>query len=384
MEGESNMIDVEEVVLHRLTMPLQMRFETSFGVQTDRELVLIELRTSSGHVGWGESVALRRPWYNEETTDSVYAFLVNEGIPLAFSRAWNHPREFLPQAEALHGNRMAKFALEGALWDVAAQQDQAPLSRFIGGTKTAVDVGVSIGIKPVDELLHEVGEYVDQGYRRIKIKVKPGWDIEPVSAIRAEFPTIPLMVDANTAYGPDTVDLLKRLDQFDLMMIEQPFGENAWELSAEAQAVLKTPICLDESIHTVDDVARAVHMGACRIINVKLGRVGGVQAALEIATIAHQAGIELWCGGMLETGVGRALNVAIATLDAFTLPGDTAASRRYWNPDIIHPEVTVTGGRIHVPNRSGLGYEVDTEQVQRYQWAQWHFRKGTTRPSFLV
>ena len=377
------MIEVDEVVLHRLTMPLQMRFETSFGVQVDRDLILVELRTSSGVVGWGESVALRRPWYNEETTDSVYTFLVNEGIPLLFSRPWNHPREFFPAMQSLHGNQMGKLALEGALWDAFAKQDQVPLWQLIGGTKSGVDVGVSIGIKPIAELLQEVGEYVAQGYRRIKIKVKPGWDIEPVGAIREEFPGVPLMVDANTSYSSDTVNILRRLDQFDLMMIEQPFAESAFELSADVQATLKTPICLDESIHTLDDVARAIHLGACRIINVKLGRVGGIQAALDITGMARQAGLALWCGGMLETGVGRGLNVAIATLDAFTLPGDTAASRRYWNPDIIKPEVVVIGGQIQASSRPGLGYEVDTNQMQRYQWAQWHFRKGLSRPRFL-
>ncbi len=377
------MLDIDEVVLHRLRMPLEMRFETSFGVQIDRDILLAEVRSADGLVGWGECVALRRPWYNEETTDGAYSFLVNEAIPLLFSRSWDHPGEFLPAARALHGNNMAKFTVEGALWDLASQQQQVPLARLIGGRKSHVDVGVSIGIMPLDDLLDEVHEYLQQGYRRIKIKVKPGWDVEPIEAIRARFPSVPLMVDANTAYGAGDIAALKRLDDYNLMMIEQPFPEDAWELSAEVQAQLKTGICLDESIHTVDDAKRAIRTQACRIINVKLGRVGGIQAALDVAALAEPAGIDLWCGGMLETGIGRALNIAIAALSAFTLPGDTAASRRYWKPDIIRPEVTVEEGQIRVPATPGLGYQVDTDQIQRYQWAQWHFRKGMATPRFV-
>ena len=377
------MIQIDEVVLHRLTMPLQFRFETSFGVQTHRDILLAEIRTDEGLVGWGESVALSRPLYNEETTDSVYAFLVREGIPLLFSRQWADPAEFFPYAKTFHGNHMGKFTLEGPLWDIASQQRGVPLARLLGGAKTRVDVGVSIGIKPVQELLQEVKDYVDQGYRRIKIKVKPGWDSEPIGAIRALFPDVPLMVDANTAYTADDIETLKVLDEYNLMMIEQPFAEDAWDLYPIVQAALKTPICLDESIHTLEDAKRAIRSQACRIINVKLGRIGGIQAALDLVPVAEQAGIELWCGGMLETGIGRAFNVALATLSAFTLPGDTAASGRYWHPDIIRPEVTVDNGQIQVPDVAGLGYAVDTDQIQRYQWAQWHFRRGQDSPKFI-
>ncbi|WAH39142.1 o-succinylbenzoate synthase [Alicyclobacillus dauci] len=367
-------MDVCEIVIHRLVMPLQMRFETSFGVQTDRDVILLEVRTQDGYVGWGESVAARSPLYNEETTDTVEAILRKELIPLALNTKWAHPSEFFKKTLFLHGNRMAKFALEGALWDIWAQQQGLPLAQAIGGTKSKVDVGVSIGIKPIPELLQEIEDYYGQGYRRIKIKIRPGWDTEPVAAVRQKFPHVPLMVDANAAYDENHFPTLLELDKYGLMMIEQPLADNAWEEYANLQSQLETPLCLDESIHTLEDALRAIHMKACRIINVKLGRVGGIQAALELTKVAKEAGIQLWCGGMLETGVGRALNIAIATLDGFTLPGDTAASARYWNPDIILPEVTVTDGQITVPPSPGLGYSVNIDQIARYQEAQWHFR----------
>ena len=368
------MLDITEIVIHRLIMPLQMQFETSFGVQTDRDLILVEARTRDGFVGWGESVAMSSPLYNEETTDTVQAILTRELIPFTLSTKWTHPSEFLSKTAFLHGNHMAKFAVEGALWDIWSQQQGLPLRLAIGGTKSKVEVGVSIGIKPIGELLSEIEEYNGQGYRRIKIKIRPGWDIEPVSAIRKKYPNVPLMVDANTAFDKRHFPIFMELDKYDLMMIEQPLPANAWEDYTELQAQLNTSICLDESIHTLEDALRAIRMKSCRIINVKLGRIGGIQAALELVPIARQSGIQLWCGGMLETGIGRAFNIAIATLDGFTLPGDTAASQRYWKPDIIIPEVTVDHGEITVPTTPGLGYSVHTGQIQRYQKTQWHFR----------
>ncbi len=372
------MIEIEEVVLHRLQMPLQMRFETSFGVQTDRDVILAELRAADGWVGWGESVALRSPWYSEETTDSVWDFLINEAIPRILETTWDHPREFTHTMQKIHGNFMAKFTVEGALWDIWAQQQHQPLARVLGGTKTRVAVGVSIGIKPLEDLLDEVGQYVEAGYQRIKIKVKPGWDLEPIQAIRRAFPAVSLMVDANTAYGSEHLNILRAFDDWNLLMIEQPFPTEAWELSAHTQHLLKTPICLDESICTLGDARRAIEMKACQIINVKLGRIGGIQPALDLAQLAEAHNVQLWCGGMLETGIGRSFNIAIATLSGFTLPGDTAASQRYWKPDIIVPEVTVNAGHITVPDIPGRGFEVNRELVNRYQWVQRHFRQGQT------
>lgn len=370
------MIQIKEVVIHRLTMPLQIRFETSFGVQTDRDLILIELLASDGTIGWGECVAAYRPYYNEETTDSAQAVLCNELIPLVFSRNFEHPSEFFPASAQVRGNRMAKFSIEGALWDIYAQQNKLSLSAAIGGKKLAVDVGVSIGIMPIEELLSEVENYKSQGYRRIKIKIKPGWDIEPVRIIREHFPNMPLMGDANCSYEKEDFETLRKLDKYELMMIEQPLAEHAWVDCAALQAQLNTPICLDESIHSLEDFDLAMHLKACRIVNVKLGRIGGIQAALELTKKARSANIALWSGGMLETGIGRAFNVALATLDGFTLPGDTAGSSRYWKPDIIDPEVVVENGQVKVPSTPGLGYAANRSKIELYQTIQKHFRKG--------
>lgn len=368
------MISISEVVVHRLLMPMQMRFQTSYGVQTARDVILVEVRTPEGFVGWGESVAMKSPLYTEETTDTVEAMLKHELVSLLLRTPWQHPSEFLAKARPLHGNPMAKFAAEGALWDIWAQQQGISLASAFGGVKSHVDVGVSIGIKPMDELLTEVDNYLQQGYRRIKIKVQPGWDSEPIAAIRDAFSDVPLMVDANGSYEGADDAALRKLDGYGLMMIEQPFAASSMERSARLQSQMTTDLCLDESIVTLEDATRAIRISACRVINVKLGRVGGVQATLDLVKLARDAGIQLWCGGMFETGIGRAFNIAISSLAEFTLPGDSAASSRYWKPDIIIPEVVVEDGKIKVPTASGLGFAVDTDQVARYQMVQWHYR----------
>lgn len=365
---------IQQVILHRLHMPLQFRFETSFGVQTFRDVLLVEVEDQAGAVGWGECVALAAPLYNEETTDTAEIVLKNELIPRILGWEWQHPQELQDRIAAIHRHYMAKFALEGALWDAYARHHHTALATLLGGVKTKLPTGVSLGIQPLDALLEEIGQYLDQGYQRIKIKIKPGWDRTPLEAIRSRYPTVPLTVDANTAYTMDDADLLQSLDDFNLLMIEQPFGENAWDDHARLQAQIKTPICLDESIHTVLDARRAISQKACRIINVKLGRIGGLQAGIELNALARDHHIDLWCGGMLETGIGRAHNIAITTLDAFRMPGDTAASRRYWNPDIITPEVDVTDGFITVPKGPGIGFDIDVSKLRRYQLRQQHFR----------
>lgn len=365
---------IREIVLHRLHMPLQMRFETSFGVESDRDVILVEAISEDGLIGWGESVALKRPLYNEETTDTVFAILSRELIPLVLENEFSHPAHFTSISEHIRGNRMAKSAIEACLWDIWAQEQSLPLARAIGGHKSVVDVGVSLSIQPLESLLLEVRRYVEEGYRRIKLKIKPGWDERPIAFVREAFPDVQLMADANSAYKHADISHLANLEKYNLMMIEQPFLEDAWESHQELQELTSTPICLDESIRTLDDATRAIRMKACKIINVKLGRIGGIQPALEITNIARESGIALWCGGMFETGIGRAFNIAIATLEGFTLPGDTAASSRYWKPDIIEPEVMVEKGHIHVPSRPGRGYEVNLEKVARYQQRQWHFR----------
>jgi O-succinylbenzoate synthase len=263
---------------------------------------------------------------------------------------------------------MAKAALEGGVWDLYAKREGLSLSQALGGEKRSIEVGVSIGIQgSMDQLLEVIQKNVDQGYKRVKLKIKPGHDVEVIKEVRRHFPALPLMVDGNSAYTLADTDHLKKLDEFDLMMIEQPMAHDDIFDHAKLQAGLKTPICLDESIHSFDDVRHAVAFGSCKVINVKIGRVGGLSEAKRIHDFCFSKGVPIWCGGMLEAGVGRAHNIALTTLPGFTLPGDTAASSNYWEKDIIEPEVTVENGLIHVPDSPGIGYSLNHEAIAHYQ-----------------
>ncbi|MCL6637698.1 MAG: o-succinylbenzoate synthase [Alicyclobacillus sp.] len=367
-------LKIEEVVVHRLVMPLKTAMTTSYGTLHARDLLLVEVITDEGLHGWGESVAMHTPWYTEETTETVAAILRHHLIPLLWQRSWDHPREFLAASAWIRGNAMAKFALEGALWDAWAQAEGVSLAQALGGSKPRVAVGVSLGIEPLPQLLARMEAYAQAGYQRIKIKIQPGWDVTPVAAIRQAFPGVPLMVDANGSYRPDDWPQLLALDAYDLLMIEQPFPAAAWTLHARLQAELRTPVCLDESVATAADAQLAVELGACRVLNLKPGRLGGLQTAVDVATWARRQGVEVWCGGMYETGIGRAMNIALCSLDAFTLPADLAASQHYWHADIIQPEVVVEHGTVAVPCTPGLGFTVDVQRVQAWQQDQEHFR----------
>jgi len=347
-------------------MPLRFRFETSFGVEDSRLVDIVEVQ-SGPYIGYGECVAEEAPLYNEETVATAREVLVHHILPRVVREELTTPQDVDRLTRAVRGNRMAKSALETAVWDLFAKARGEPLSRLLGGTKSHVEVGISIGIQPtVDRLLEEVARHVAEGYRRIKIKIKPGWDEEPLTAIRAAFPEVPLTVDANTAYRAEDLPRLARFERFALAYMEQPFPEDDLLDHAALQARTATPICLDESVRSVSDARLAVHLGAARVINVKVGRLGGLTPSLALNAFAQDAGIALWCGGMLETGVGRAVNVAIATLPGFTMPGDTAASSRYWDLDLIEPGVAVTDGRIAVPQTPGLGYAVQPDRLARY------------------
>jgi O-succinylbenzoate synthase len=262
---------------------------------------------------------------------------------------------------------MAKAALENALWDIEAQQKGVPLAKLLGGTLEEIPCGVSIGIQnSVEELLEKIQRELDAGYQRIKVKIKPGWDVEVLERIRQRFPRIALMADANSAYTLADLPRLKSLDRFYLMMVEQPLGWDDLLDHAKLQRELATPICLDESIHSADDARKAIEIGACKIINVKLGRVGGFTAARQVEEVCRAKNVPVWCGGMLESGIGRAHNIALSTLPGFTLPGDVSASRRYWTQDIIDPEVMVTPeGTIQVPQTPGLGYTPNLERIEK-------------------
>lgn len=345
-------------------MDLLNPFTTSVGTEYDKDIILVEVKSKSGLSGWAESVSIVEPIYNEETVKTNWHIMSDFLIPLLLKEPINHPDEVFERFSPIRRNFNAKAALEGAIWDLYAREQNLPLARALGGVKDKIEVGVSVGIQSTErEMLHQIEGYLKEGYKRIKVKIKPNWDIHILKAIRAEFPSIPLMADANCAYTLQDVDHLKRLDEFDLMMIEQPLDCDDIVDHAQLQAQLHTPICLDESIHTFEDARKAIELGSCKIINLKIGRVGGLSESKRIHDLCEQNGIPMWCGGMLEAGIGRAHNVAITSLSNFTLPGDTAPSSHYWQEDIILPEVNMKDGYIHVPETVGIGYEPNRARI---------------------
>jgi O-succinylbenzoate synthase len=358
---------LQRVTLRHLQMELKAPFTTSFGTFTTKDFILVEAVDSDGVVGWGESVAFHAPWYNEETLQTNWHMLEDYLLPLVFKEPINHPDDLCKRFNFIRKNHMAKSSIEGAVWDIYAKKSGVTLSQALGGKTTAIEVGISIGIQDnVNDLLKLIDTYVSEGYRRIKVKIKPGKDVDVIQEIRKQFPHILLMADANSAYTLADFDRLKALDDFNLMMIEQPLSPDDIVDHAKLQSQLKTPICLDESIHSHEDARKAIDMGSCKIINIKIGRVGGLTESKKIHDLCMEKGVPVWCGGMLESGVGRAHNVAITTLENFVLPGDTAASSRYWERDIIEPEVTVLNGLITVPSQPGIGYEVNRRLVEEY------------------
>lgn len=367
---------IARVTLRQLRMRLKAPFATSFGSFLDKDFLLVEVTDTEGTSGWGESVAFSAPWYNEETMKTNWHILEDFLIPLLFEEPIPHPEELSARFAPLRRNNMAKSALEGAVWDLYARRTGQPLAAALGGQKEEIEVGISIGIQPsIGDLLRLIEGHVAEGYRRIKVKIKPGWDTEVIREVRRHFPDLPLMADANSAYSLRDADRLKELDEYNLMMIEQPLAFDDIIDHAALQAELSTPICLDESIHSVEDARKAIALGSCKIINIKIGRVGGLTEARRIHDLCADRGIPVWCGGMLESGIGRAHNIAITSLPGFTLPGDTAASFRYWEQDIIDPEVTVENGRIRIPKEPGIGYEPVRKRIDRYT-----IRSQTYRP----
>lgn len=356
-----------EVTLRHLQMEMKSPFSTSFGTFQTKDFILLEARDEQGTVGYGESVAFSSPWYNEETFKTNWHMLEDFLIPMLLGKELQHPDEVSDLFSAIRKNNMAKSTIEGAVWDIYAQQTNQSLAQALGGTKDQIDVGISIGIQDsVEELIEVVRGYVEEGYKRIKVKIKPGWDVDVMRRLREAFPDVAIMADANSAYRLEDVELLKQLDAFDLTMVEQPLASDDIIDHATLQKQLSTPICLDESIHSLEDARKAVELGSTKIINIKIGRVGGLTEAKRIHDYCMEKGIPVWCGGMLEAGIGRAHNVALTTLPNFILPGDTAGSSRYWEKDIITPEVTVDHGVIHVPHHAGIGYAIDLEAVEQY------------------
>ena len=347
-------------------MKLLAPFETSMDRLEVRRILLLEANVD-GVTGWGECVAAEAPFYSPEYADTAWPVLRDFLWPMVKGRKFDSACEIWGLLKRVRGHNMAKACLEAAAWDAEARQKGIPLAKLLGGTREEIASGVSIGIKDsVEELVSSVRKELAAGYQRIKIKIRPGKDLEQVQVLRQEFPRIKLMVDANSAYRLEDFPLLKQLDGFYLMMIEQPLGWDDLYSHIELQKRLETPICLDECVHTEEQARAAVELGACKIINIKLGRVGGFTMARRIHDLCQQHGIPVWCGGMLESGVGRAHNVALATLSNFSLPGDVAASKRYWEQDIIAPEVTVSPqGTIRVPTRPGIGFEPRLDLIEK-------------------
>lgn len=357
---------VERAELRQVELPLVFPFETSFGREDTKSCVLVRLY-AAGLEGWGEAPAAAAPLYNEETVGTAWHVLEEFILPLLLGRDLSHPREFPPLVRHLRRHHMAKAGVEAALWDLFCQAQGSSLAQALGGTRPAVDVGVSLGIEAeIGTLLRRIEEFLNRGYRRIKVKIKPGWDVAVVRAIRRTFGKIPLQVDANSAYTPAQASLLRELDDFDLLLIEQPLGEDDIVDHAALQAQLRTPICLDESIVTPDDARKALDLGSCRVINVKAARLSGLTAGIQTHDLCQSRGIPVWCGGLLETGIGRAANIALASLPNFLLPADLSASDRYFHEDIIDPPVTLNAnGTITVPQGPGLGFVVNVDRVQR-------------------
>ncbi|WP_339161248.1 o-succinylbenzoate synthase [Siminovitchia sp. FSL H7-0308] len=355
-----------EVVLHTIKMKLIAPFTTSFGTALEKHVCLVEAVDESGVSGWGETVTSDEPYYNEETTYTATYMLKDFLIPKVMHKTIQHPLEVHDMLTFVRRNQIAKSAIETAIWDAFAKKNNIALSELIGGTKTEIEVGKSIGIQssPV-KLVEKVAEYVDEGFRKIKVKIAPGADLDYIDAVRKEFPDIPLMADANSAYTLNDINHLKKLDQYNLMMIEQPLAHDDIIDHATLQEQLQTPVCLDESIHSLEDARKALQLGSCRIINIKIGRVGGIGESVRLHDLCKDNGVPVWCGGMLETGIGRAHNIALTSLSNFTIPGDTAPSSHYWTEDIIQPEVTMDHGIIQVQTGPGIGFAVDREKLDR-------------------
>jgi O-succinylbenzoate synthase len=355
-----NSLTLEAVELRRIHMSLVAPFETSFGIQTERDILLLKATTSGGD-GWGECVAGEEPTYSSEYVDGAQHVLTHHLLPRLFESGALMAEDVARVLRPVHGHQMAKAAIEMAVLDAQLRASGESFGKYLGAVRSEVDCGVSVGIhRTIPELLQTVGGYLDQGYRRIKLKIKPGWDVKPVRAVRERFGDVPLQVDANTAYTVSDAEHLAELDAFNLLLIEQPLPEEEVLAHAELAKVVRTRICLDESITSAQSAADAIQLGACQVINIKPGRVGGYLEARRIHDICASHGVPVWMGGMLETGLGRAGNVAMAAMPSFTLPGDTSASDRYYHRDITEPFV-LREGRLAVPAGPGLGVNVDLE-----------------------
>lgn len=358
--------------MFKIDLPLRNAFEVSFGVIKFKRTIILELSNDVGYHGYAECSAFDVPFYNEEFRSGAWALLQEQLLPKIVGHEIKHPDDIYHLFSYIRRNKMCLACVNCALWDLYAKTNRISLTKALGGTKKKVKVGVSIGIQDnPKKLVETVGNYLEQGYHRIKMKIKPGADYEYIKEVREHYPDAMLMADANSAYRLKDLPMLKKLDDLNLIMIEQPLEPGDLIDHATLQSQLKTAICLDESITSLDDAKKMVQLGSGRIINIKVARVGGLGAAKKIQKYARENGIDCWCGGMLDSGVARAENIAIATLPGYTLPNDIAASVRYYDNDIIKPMVTLNGTYVNVPESSGMGFEIDWNNMKRFSKETW-------------
>ncbi|ASB87783.1 o-succinylbenzoate synthase [Bacillus sonorensis] len=360
------MIQIRQLTLYHLSMWLKKPFTSSLETFQERKFIIIEAEDKNGVTGWGEVSAFSSPWYTEETTETCYHMLKDFFIPAVLRESFAHPSQIPETLRGYKGNRMAKAGLEAAFWDIYAQINGISLSKALGGVKQEVPAGVVVGLAPLDDMLQEIDQYVKEGYQRIKLKIQPGQDIELLKEIRRHFPRVPLMADANSSYELKDISRIKELDEFKLMMIEQPLDDDDIVDHRHLQKHIKTSICLDESIRSADDARKAIELGSCKIINIKPSRVGGLTEALKIHDLCKKHNMPVWCGGMFETGISRAHNIALSSLPQFLIPGDISSSSRYWEEDIVKPEIRINNGFIKVPDRPGMGFEVDGNILRKH------------------
>lgn len=360
------MMKFVEMKIYRMKLPLAQSFSNSQTTLTYRRFDLVRLTTTTGEVGWGETVAFETPWYTSETVTTCHDALVNYIWPLIRNKEIADPKALNLILNKLKGHHMARSAVETSFWGIYAEKNKQPLYRLLGSDNAAVAVGISLGMNNLEDLMQEVQAAVEKGYTRVKIKIKPGWDILPVQTIRQSYPHLKLMVDANGAYDLADVDVFKALDAYDLEMIEQPIGDDDFINHAKLQRIIRTKICLDENIHSIEDVKVAHQLGSARAINLKWARVGGLFNALEIIQYCQKHGLLVWCGGMFESGVGRSYNLALASLEGLDFPGDISESSRYWSEDIVEQPQKLVEGRLLIPKISGAGFNISKKRVEKY------------------
>lgn len=356
---------IKKITLHQVELKLNNSFRTSYGQVTKRPSIIIEIEDYDDYFGIGECVAFGDPSYTEETIDTCFHIIKEFLIPLLLEQEITHPNEVEKIFTSVRGNNMAKAALEGAVWDLYAKKNLISLSKAIGGAKKEIEVGITIGIKKTSEMLKDIGNSIKEGYKRVKIKIKPGIEHELLGSIRRIYPNLPLMVDANSAYTIDDLEVLKSLDQYNLMMIEQPLSSDDFLDHARLQKEIKTPICLDESITSVQDARLAIELGSCKIMNLKIARLGGFSVLKKVHDLCMENDIAIWGGGMLEGGIARAQALAAYSLPHFSFPSDIGPSYNYWEKDIIDPEITMDQGVIKVPNLFGFGFSLNHEVFEK-------------------